>query len=94
MRFALAFEQHNATQSAATVSTLSPEQLQAIRSLNKLDIELYNFAKNLTFQRENRLKERDPYFAQRMQHLGELPSRLSVTEFNWDSVIEDTTDND
>lgn len=94
MRFAVAFEQHNATLSAATMATLSPDQFEAVRKLNKLDLELYEFAKNLAFQRFRRLKDRDPYFMQRFQHLGELPSRQSATEFNWDSVIEDTTDND
>ena len=94
MRFAVAFEQHNATLSAATMATLTPEQLDAVRRLNKLDLELYDFAMNLAFQRFRRLRDRDPYFVQRFQHLGELPSRQSVTEFNWDSVIEDTTDID
>lgn len=92
MRFAVAFEQHNATLSAATMATLSVEQLDAVRRLNRLDLELYDFAKNLAFQRFKRLKDRDPYFVQRFQHLGELSSRQSATEFNWDSVIEDTTD--
>ncbi|XP_031786690.1 heparan-sulfate 6-O-sulfotransferase 2 isoform X2 [Nasonia vitripennis] len=94
MRFAVAFEQHNATLSAATMATLTPEQLDAVRRLNKLDLELYEFATNLAFQRFRHLRDRDPYFVQRFQHLGELPSRQSVTEFNWDSVIEDTTDID
>nr|KAF7409184.1 hypothetical protein H0235_014036 [Vespula pensylvanica] len=40
MRFAVAFEQHNATLSAATMATLNPEQLDAVRRLNKLDLEL------------------------------------------------------
>ncbi|XP_070158714.1 heparan-sulfate 6-O-sulfotransferase 2 [Polyergus mexicanus] len=92
MRFAIAFEQHNATLSAATMAILSTEQLDTVRRLNSLDLELYEFAKNLAFQRFKRLRDRDPHFVQRFQHLGELPSRQSVTEFNWDSVIEDTTE--
>ena len=94
MRFAVAFEQHNATLSAATLASLSSEQLESVRRLNKLDLELYEFAKNVVFQRFRHLRDRDPHFVQRFQHLGELPSRQSVTEFNWDSVIEDATDND
>ncbi|XP_034938325.1 heparan-sulfate 6-O-sulfotransferase 1 [Chelonus insularis] len=94
MRFAVAFEQHNATLSAATMATLSPDKLEQVRKLNHLDLQLYDFAKDLVFQRFRRLRDRDPYFIQRFQHLGELPSRQSATEFNWDSVIEDTTDND
>lgn len=92
MRFAVAFEQHNATLSAATMATLSVDQLDTVRRLNSLDLELYEFAKNLAFQRFKRLRDRDPHFVQRFQHLGELPSRQSVTEFNWDSAIEDTTE--
>lgn len=92
MRFAVGFEQHNATLSAATMATLSPEQLERVQHLNRLDLELYDFAKNLMFQRFHRLRDRDPHFVQRFQHLGELPSRQSAMEFNWDSVIEDTTD--
>lgn len=94
MRFAVAFKQHNATLSAATMATLSKNQLDAVRRLNELDLELYEFAKNLAFHRFRRLRDRDPHFVQRFQHLGELPSRQSATEFNWDSVIEDTTDNE
>ncbi|XP_015109171.1 heparan-sulfate 6-O-sulfotransferase 3-B [Diachasma alloeum] len=94
MRFAVAFEQHNATQSAATMATLTPQQLDEVKRLNKLDLQLYEFAKDLAMQRFRRLRDKDPSFVQRFQHLGELPSRQSATEFNWDSVIEDTTDND
>lgn len=94
MRFAVAFEQHNTTLSASTLSTLTPKQLESIRRLNKLDLELYAYAKKIAFQRFRQLSDRDPHFIRRFQHLGELPSRQSVTEFNWDSVIEETTDND
>lgn len=94
MRFAVEFEQHNATLSATTMAMLTAEQLQSIQKLNALDLELYEFAKHLAFQRFRRLRDRDPYFVQRFQHLGDLPSRQSVTEFNWDLVIEDTTDID
>lgn len=94
MRFAVAFEQHNTTLSASTLSTLTPKQLESIRRLNKLDLELYKYAKTVAFQRFRQLRDRDPHFVQRFQHLGELSSRQSVTEFNWDSVIEETTDND
>lgn len=94
MRFAVAFEQHNATLSAATMATLTPEQKEQVRKLNKLDLQLYEYAKDLVFERFRRLRDRDPYFIHRFQHLGELSLRQSATEFNWDSVIEDTTDND
>lgn len=88
------FEQHNATLSAAMMATLSAEQLEEIRRLNRLDLELYDFAKNLVFQRCRRLRDRDSYFVQRFQDPCESTSRQSATEFNWDSVIDDTTDNE
>lgn len=94
MRFSVAFEQHNATQSAATMATLTPHQLDEVKRLNKLDLQLYDYAKELAMHRFRRLRDKDPTFVQRFKHLGELPSRQSATEFNWDSVIEDTTDND
>ena len=94
MRFAVAFQQHNSTLSGATIATLTSRQLDSIRNLNKLDLELYDFAKIVALKRFRHLKDRDPHFVYRFQHLGELPSRQSVTEFNWDSVIEETTDND
>ncbi|XP_046614796.1 heparan-sulfate 6-O-sulfotransferase 1-B isoform X1 [Neodiprion virginianus] len=94
MRFAVAFKQHNATLSAATRATLSKEQLDAVERLNGLDLKLYKFAKTHMSQRFAMIRDRDPHFVERFKHLGELLSRPSVTEFNWDSVIEDTTDND
>ncbi|KAF7990823.1 hypothetical protein HCN44_000628 [Aphidius gifuensis] len=94
MRFAIAFGQHNATLSAITMSTLTEKQLNEVKKLNNLDLKLYEFAKELAMQRFRRLRDRDPYFIQRFQHLGELLTSRSATEFNWDSAIEDTTDNE
>lgn len=51
LRFAIPFEQHNATISAAAVQNLRPDQRRRIEKLNSLDIELYAFAKTLLFQR-------------------------------------------
>ncbi|TDG46935.1 hypothetical protein AWZ03_006639 [Drosophila navojoa] len=52
LRFAIPFEQHNATISATAVTNLRPDQRRLIEKLNSLDIELYAFAKNLLFQRQ------------------------------------------
>ncbi len=51
LRFAIPFEQHNATVSTQTLNSLSPSQKARVESLNALDIELYAFAKKLMFQR-------------------------------------------
>lgn len=51
LRFAIPFEQHNATVSSSTMNNLRPEQRRKIEELNALDTELYSFAKKLLFQR-------------------------------------------
>lgn len=91
LRFAIPFEQNNATVSSSTMPTLSTEQAAKVAHLNALDIELYEFAKKLLFERFKKIKERDPNFEQRFQHLGELPYKSGVTDFDWDKLSEDTT---
>ncbi|XP_059621082.1 heparan-sulfate 6-O-sulfotransferase 2 [Phlebotomus argentipes] len=91
LRFAIPFEQHNTTVSTTTMNDLSPEQKRRIEQLNSLDIELYAFAKRLLFQRFEKLKAKDVDFEVRFAHLGNLGMRNGVTEFNWDSNIEDTS---
>lgn len=93
LRFAIPFEQNNATVSSLTMSTLSTEQAAKISHLNSLDIELYTFAKKLLFQRFEKLRSRDSDFKARFQHLGELPTKPGVTGFDWDNLLEDTTPN-
>lgn len=51
LRFAVPFTQHNATVSGATLAALSPVQVAHVKRLNLLDLELYEFAKNLMFKR-------------------------------------------
>lgn len=51
LRFAIPFEQHNSTLSMQTYETLTDAQKKKIRDINALDIELYDFAKELMFQR-------------------------------------------
>ncbi|KAH9641080.1 hypothetical protein HF086_006360 [Spodoptera exigua] len=88
--FAVPFTQHNATVSGATLAALSPSQIAHIKRLNSLDLELYEFAKNLMFKRFEALKKRDTDFEYRWRHLGEV-ARSGVTEFDWDSNLEDAT---
>ncbi|XP_034116838.1 heparan-sulfate 6-O-sulfotransferase 1 isoform X1 [Drosophila albomicans] len=94
LRFAIPFEQHNATISAAAVTNLRPDQRRRIEKLNSLDIELYAFAKNLLFQRFEHLKAKDAKFEQRFANLGNIYFKQGVTEFNWDSNIEDALSTD
>lgn len=93
LRFAIPFEQNNATVSSHTMQTLTPEQAAKVASLNFLDIELYNFAKKLLNERFEKLRYRDSNFQNRYQHLGEIPNKDGITEFDWDRLGEDTTPN-
>ncbi|XP_037040685.1 heparan-sulfate 6-O-sulfotransferase 2 [Bradysia coprophila] len=92
LRFAIPFEQHNATVSSSTLNNLRPEQRQKIEDLNALDTELYSFAKKLLFQRFERLKDRDVNFETRFNHLGSIAGRNGVTEFNWDGNLEESNE--
>jgi len=88
LRFGVSFDQHNATASSLTLSTLRPDQVATMKRLNALDTELYEFAKRLMFQRFAKLKARDPQFADRFAHLGELRGRGGV-DFDWDKILDD-----
>lgn len=94
LRFAIPFEQHNTTISVAAVSNLRPDQRKHIEQLNALDVELYTFAKNLLFQRFQRLKVKDTDFEKRYANLGNINYKQGVTEFNWDSNIDETASTD
>ncbi|VEN34206.1 unnamed protein product [Callosobruchus maculatus] len=91
LRFSIPFEQNNSTVSSSTITTLTPEQTARIAELNSLDIELYNFAKKLLFERFEQLKAKDVDFNERFKHLGELVIRNSPTDFDWDK-FDDSTD--
>ncbi|KAJ6635297.1 Heparan-sulfate 6-O-sulfotransferase 3-B, partial [Pseudolycoriella hygida] len=75
LRFALPFEQHNATVSSSTMNNLRPDQRRKIEELNALDTELYSFAKKLLLQRFERLKDKDVHFETRFNHLGSIAGR-------------------
>lgn len=94
LRFAIPFEQNNATVSSSTMPTLTAEQAAKVAELNALDVELYDFAKQLMFERFRKLRSRDGNFSARFQHLGEIPYKNGVTNFDWDKLIENTTPNE
>ncbi|XP_068903236.1 heparan-sulfate 6-O-sulfotransferase 2 isoform X2 [Tenebrio molitor] len=87
LRFAVPFEQNNATVSSSTMPTLTATQAAKIAALNNLDIELYKFAKELLFKRFDKLRARDGDFDKRYRHLGELTVKSGVTEFDWDRKL-------
>lgn len=80
LRFSVPFEQNNTTQSSQTLPKLRADQLETVRRLNALDIELYYFAEKLMYQRFNKLKAKDPQFEDRFAHLGELQYKSDI---NW-----------
>ncbi|KAG5896819.1 hypothetical protein JTB14_032061 [Gonioctena quinquepunctata] len=94
LRFAIPFEQNNATVSSSTLTTLTPEQSEKIKALNSLDNQLYNFAKRILFDRFEKLKARDTDFQERFKHLGELNIKHGPTEFDWDKLEDPTNSPD
>ncbi|XP_023014089.1 heparan sulfate 6-O-sulfotransferase [Leptinotarsa decemlineata] len=94
LRFAIPFEQNNATVSSSTITMLTPLQSAKISALNNLDIELYNFSKKILLDRFERLKARDTDFEVRFKHLGELGNRHGPTEFDWDKLEDPTNSAD
>nr|CAG4638753.1 EOG090X0E58 [Cyclestheria hislopi] len=62
LRFLTSFEQYNSTLSLLTLNELSNLQLERIKQLNSLDLELYEFAAQLLERRFEKLKKRDHYF--------------------------------
>lgn len=79
--------------SSSTLKHLRLEQREKVEQLNALDIELYEFAKKLLFQRFEKLKAKDAMFEERFNHLGLLGIRNGITEFNWDRNLDETMDN-
>lgn len=64
-----------------------------MEEVNALDLELYEYAKTLLFQRFERLKAKDVNFSERFNNLGTL-SKSSATEFNWDRNLDESSYND
>ena len=70
LHFLQPFIQLNETHSTLTANKLSADQLNQIKRLNHLDIELYEFAEQLLFERLNKIKKLDPNFEFNFNNLG------------------------
>ncbi|XP_066256490.1 heparan-sulfate 6-O-sulfotransferase 2 [Euwallacea similis] len=92
LRFAIPFEQNNATVSSSTITSLTTAQAAKIAKLNNLDIDLYNFAKKLLLARFEKLKSRDSDFEQRFNHLGVLSEKVNPSAFDWDKLDDSDPD--
>uniref|UniRef100_A0A8D8RRX7 Heparan-sulfate 6-O-sulfotransferase n=1 Tax=Cacopsylla melanoneura TaxID=428564 RepID=A0A8D8RRX7_9HEMI len=86
MRFFVPFVQENSTRSQHALAMLTQSQLNKIRQLNALDMELYEFARSLLMRRFEKLKAKDPNFEHRWSKLGTPDVK---TEFNWDQEFDD-----
>ena len=83
MKFKSPFTQNVDTFSTVELDKLSAEELVAVREVNKLDLELYEFAEKLLYERFQDLKTRDADFDEHYAFLGETKGRL----FSWDDKI-------
>lgn len=70
LHFLQPFVQLNETHSSVTMNRLNPQLLAKIRKLNNLDIELYDFAKQLLFKRFETMKAIDKNFEDNFNYLG------------------------
>lgn len=86
LRFAIPFEQHNSTLSMQAFDSLTEAQKKKVKKNNSLDIELYDFAKELMLQRFKRLKAKDKDFEFHFSNLGNIRDKES--EFNWETEID------
>lgn len=82
LRFKSPFTQNEDTYSSATLDKATPEEVETIRQVNNLDLELYAFAEQLLRNRFSELKGRDTDFQDHYNYLGEEKGK----HFSWDEV--------
>lgn len=85
LKFKSPFTQNSDTFSTVTMGKTTNEELEAIRRVNNLDIELYKFAERLLESRFQELKSRDPDFEEHYTYLGETKGK----HFSWDEIEND-----
>ncbi|KAI1305886.1 Heparan-sulfate 6-O-sulfotransferase 2 [Halotydeus destructor] len=69
LKFNRPFIQINETHSSLTVSKMKPTTVNKIRSINQLDIELYDYAKGLLLERFEKAKAADSKFDENFSRL-------------------------
>ena len=74
------------THSGLSQNKLSNEEITSVRNLNKLDVELYKFAKELLIRRFNEMKDNDDSF---QEHLDEVEHEK---EFSWEDIENENYD--
>jgi len=90
LRFKTDFDQLNKidTHSGHSQNKLSEEEIASVRNLNKLDIELYKFAKRLLIRRFDNMKDNDDSF---QEHLEEVEHEK---EFSWEDIENENYDDE
>lgn len=80
LRFKVRFEQYNNTIADTALEGIESELRAKVRELNRLDIELYEFANELLMKRFKLLKESDSHFKDHFQGMGKGRNRMSWKE--------------
>lgn len=78
-RFNIRFGQYNSSYSDEYLHEITPELVEKVRHRNKLDIQLYNFAKELLLKRYKHLKSLDTHFKEHFRNMGHA-------EFSWENI--------
>ncbi|KAK4301854.1 hypothetical protein Pmani_026029 [Petrolisthes manimaculis] len=79
LKFKKRFLQYNQTISETTLQDIDPKILERIRDLNRLDVELYEYAHRLLRYRFEMLKAQDPHFEEHYENMGNI-------NFSWESL--------
>lgn len=87
LHFMTQFQQDNETHVAGVLRDITPEQLERVRALNRLDLELYEYARALLLHRFERSKTRDAEFAAHFNSLGRL--HKPPQPFKWEDLEQE-----
>ncbi|KAB7494159.1 Heparan-sulfate 6-O-sulfotransferase 3 [Armadillidium nasatum] len=79
LKFNIRFEQYNSSYSDEYLHEITPELMEKVRQRNTLDIQLYNFAKELLLKRYKHLKALDTHFKEHFRNMGHA-------EFSWENI--------
>ncbi|XP_023243309.1 heparan-sulfate 6-O-sulfotransferase 2-like [Centruroides sculpturatus] len=78
LHFLQSFEQLNETHSSLTMNEISSEDLNKIRKLNYLDVQLYEFAKELLMQRFEYMRKTESNFEEVFENLGKKRNQIET----------------
>lgn len=82
LKFGVRFEQHNQTISDLALQDIDSETLKRIEELNSLDVQLYEYAKELLQQRFKKLSSQDVHFKEHFLNMGR-------NKFSWSDIEQE-----